>query len=323
MGYDLKSKKESDVTKKTPFGGTAVRNPVGLNLPQDRPDLNDRGGLNPRGTGLKGKLQANSGDIRSIWPKIVEYTGLSEYESKVYLSLLSLGNSGARKLSLHCDVPRTKVYGTLKKLIDYGLVVEIPGSPKQFAPSHPNEAFDTVLNLTKKKALDFDTVVQTLVKTHEKNKEETGPQKKLVWYLDADDDIKGKCSEIIRQSQNELIILTNEDGLGILFNSAHRLLDEVQEEGVDVRLYSPLDPKHNALARELAYIYQVKMVEVETPLLFINSDHRRFLLAKISSQSQENPFESAIFSDDQTLLNLVSLLLIDGKSKALLETLLA
>ncbi len=97
----------------------------------------------------------------------------------------------------------------------------------------------------------------------------------------------------------------------------------MQEEGVDVRLYSPLDPKHNALARELAYIYQVKQVEVETPPLFINSDHRRFLLARISSQSMENPFESAIFSDDQTLLQLVSLLLIDGKSKALLDTLLA
>ncbi len=99
------------------------------------------------------------------------------------------------------------------------------------------------------------------------------------------------------------------------------LLDEVQEEGVEVKLYSPLDPKHNALARELSYIYLVKQVEVETPLLFINSDHRRFLLARIATQGSENPFESAIFSDDQTLLQLVSLLLIDGKNKALLNLL--
>jgi sugar-specific transcriptional regulator TrmB len=170
----------------------------------------------PKRSSLKAKSDSSLGDIRSIWPKIVEYTGLSEYESKVYLSLLSLGNAGARKLSLHCDVPRTKVYGTLKKLIDYGLVVEIPGSPKQFAPSNPNEAFNTILNLTKKKAMGFDTVVQTLIKTHEKNKEETGPQKKLIWYLNENDEIKGKCSEIIRQSEEELIILTSEDGLSPL-----------------------------------------------------------------------------------------------------------
>jgi hypothetical protein len=73
-------------------------------------------------------------DILSLWPKIVEYIGLSEYESKVYLSLINLGTAGARKLSINCDVPRTKVYGTLKKLIDYGLVVEIPGTPKKIQP---------------------------------------------------------------------------------------------------------------------------------------------------------------------------------------------
>lgn len=168
--------------------------------------------------------------------------------------------------------------------------------------------------------MDFDTVVQTLIKTHEKNKEETGPQKKLIWYLNENDEIKGKCSEIIRQSEEELIILTNEDGLGVLFNLAHRLLDEVQEEGVEVKLYSPLDPKHNPLARELSYIFQVKQVEVETPLLFINSDHKRFLLAKIAPQINEAPFESAIFSDDATLLQLVSLL-VDSKKKVLLKSL--
>lgn len=319
MGLTTKKEDETIVTRKAPFKGTAIRNHDEFKLTQDRRDLDTL--YAQKASVIKGKIQ-NPGDIRSIWPKIVEYTGLSEYESKVYLSLLSLGNAGARKLSLHCDVPRTKVYGTLKKLIDYDLVVEIPGSPKQFAPSNPNEAFETVLSLTKKKALDFDTVVQTLIRTHEKNREETGPRKKLLWYLDVDDDIKGKCNEIIRQSQEELIILTNEDGLGVLFNSAHRLLDDMQEGGVEVKLYSPLDPKHNALARELAYIYQVKQVDVETPLLFINSDNRRFLLAKVAPNGGERPFESAIFSDDQVLLKLVSLLLIDGKSKSLFNPIL-
>jgi len=50
-------------------------------------------------------------DLLLIWPKMVEYAGLSEYESKVYLSLLGLGCSGARKLSITCNVPRTKVHG--------------------------------------------------------------------------------------------------------------------------------------------------------------------------------------------------------------------
>ena len=260
-------------------------------------------------------------DIISIWPKIVEYIGLSEYESKVYLSLINLGTAGARKLSLNCDVPRTKVYGTLKKLIDYGLVVEIPGTPKQFAPSHPGESFNTILNITKEKATDFDSIIKHLETIHEKHKEETGPKKKLVWFLEQELDIKGKCNEIIRQSEESLTIVTTDDGLEILFNAAHRLLDEMLENGVEIKLYSPLDPRVNPLARELSYIYQVKKVAVNTPIMFINSDNKRFILAKLAPRGTENPFESAMFTEDIELLDLICLLLVNGHKEILLKTL--
>ncbi|HUV34906.1 MAG TPA: helix-turn-helix domain-containing protein [Candidatus Desulfaltia sp.] len=261
-------------------------------------------------------------DLLQIWPRIVEYIGLSEYESKVYLSLINLGTVSVRKLSINCNVPRTKVYGTLKKLIDYDLVVEIPGHPKQFSPSNPGESFNTILNITKEKATDFDNIIKKLNEVHEKRKEKLGPEKKLIWFLDKEHNIKGKCNEIIRQSEEELNIITTEDGLEILFNAAHRLLDEMLESGVEIKLYSPLDPKVNPLARELSYIYQVKQVEVETPILFINSDNKRFILAKLAPRGAEKPIESAMFTEDKDLLDLVHLLLVDGK-KQLLKTLQA
>lgn len=261
------------------------------------------------------------GELLSTWPKIVEYTGLSEYESKVYLCLIGLGNSGARKLSLFCDVPRTKVYGTLKKLIDYGLVVEIPGAPKRFVPASPDDAFSAILNIVRRKASDFKSVVQNLVETYEEAIEKSGPREKVVWYLNEESDIMGKCKEIIGQSKHAVVILTNADGLSLLFNSAHRLLDELNERGIDVKLYSPLDPKTNPLARELSYIFEVERVDVATPVLFLDSDHRQFLLAKIAKPGDERRLKSAIFSDDPTILSMVSLLLMDDK-KALLKTVL-
>lgn len=260
-------------------------------------------------------------DLLQIWPKIVEYIGLSEYESKVYLSLINLGTAGARKLSLNCDVPRTKVYGTLKKLIEYGLVVEIPGAPKKFSPSNPKESFSTILNLTKEKAEDFDNIIQRLESVHETNRVQTGPQKKLLWFLGKEDDIKGKCNEILRQTTTEISIVTTEDGLEILFHSAHKLLDEMEEKGVEIKLYSPLDPKENPLARELSYIYQVKKVEVNTPIIFINSDSKRFILGRLAPRGSEHPFENAMFTEDKEILDLMCLLLVNGPKKVLLNTL--
>jgi len=303
------------VSRKKRREGTSTTNNDHQTTHRERPDLYNR---NKRS---RFKDKKKYSDLVSIWPKIVEYIGLSEYESKVYLSLINLGTAGARKLSLNCDVPRTKVYGTLKKLIDYGLVVEIPGTPKQFAPSNPGESFNTILNITKEKATDFDSIIKHLENIHEKHKEDAGPQKKLVWFLDQDHDIKGKCNEIIRQSEVSLTIVTTEDGLEILFNAAHRLLDEMLENGVEIKLYSPLDPRVNPLARELSYIYQVKKVAVNTPILFINSDNERFILAKLVPRGSEKPFESAMFTEDIELLDLICLLLVNGHKEILLKTL--
>jgi sugar-specific transcriptional regulator TrmB len=299
------------VTRKKDKLGVALKKTFSLTRHLERPDLDKKP--------IVTRFMDNSDykDLFQIWPRIVEYIGLSEYESKVYLSLINLGTAAARKLSLNCDVPRTKVYGTLKKLIDCDLVVEIPGHPKQFAPANPVESFNTILNITKEKAKDFDNIIKKLNEVHEKRKEKLGPEKKLIWFLDNEHNIKGKCNEIIRQSEEELNILTTEDGLEILFNAAHRLLDEMLESGVEIKLYSPLDPKVDPLARELSYIYQVKQVEVETPILFINSDNKRFILAKLAPRGAEKPIESAMFTEDKDLLDLVHLFLADGKKQLL------
>lgn len=315
MKFSEERPRPKGVSRKKRKKGTSTTNNDRQTTHRERPNLYNRN----RKSRFENKKKYS--DIVSIWPKIVEYIGLSEYESKVYLSLINLGTAGARKLSLNCDVPRTKVYGTLKKLIDYGLVVEIPGTPKQFAPSHPGESFKTILNITKEKATDFDLIIKHLEKIHEKHKEDTGPKKKLVWFLEQDLDIKGKCNEIIRQSEEALTIVTTDDGLEILFNAAHRLLDEMLENGVEIKLYSPLDPRVNPLARELSYIYQVKKVEVNTPILFINSDNRRFILAKLAPRGSENPFESAMFTEDVELLDLICLLLVNGHKEILLKAL--
>jgi sugar-specific transcriptional regulator TrmB len=250
-------------------------------------------------------------DLLATWPKIVDYTGLSEYESKVYLSLLSLGSSGARRLSLHCRVPRTKVYGTLRKLIDNGPVVEIPGSPKVFTPSNPAEAFEALLDDFRRKALDFDEVLQALTRTHENKREEARPRKKIVWYIEEEGETKRKCLEMIGRSQRSLTILTNEDGLGLLFNSAHRLLDENNDRGIRVTLHSPLDPRTSALARELSYVVQVNKVDFKAPVIFINSDDEQFLLARIASKEEAHFFEDSIFSGEEELLALFSITLLE------------
>jgi len=315
LEYTEKRPRTKGVTRKKQEKVTAKQNIKDKKRDQGRFNVQDRTkNKSTRYGSLKRKQ-----DILTLWPKIVEYIGLSEYESKVYLSLIDLGTAGARKISINCDVPRTKVYGTLKKLIEYGLVVEIPGAPKKFSPSNPKDSFEAILNLTKEKAEDFSQIIEKLEKLYTEKDRQKGPIKKIVWYLSPNEDIKGKCSEIIRQTERTLNVITTEDGLEIIFNSFHRLLDELQENGVEIKLHSPLDVKIHPLARELSYIFQVQKVNVKTPFLFINSDTKRFLLARLARRGSEKPFISAMFTEDKELLELIHLLLLNNQNKLLLQ----
>ncbi|MDO5845681.1 MAG: helix-turn-helix domain-containing protein [Methanocorpusculum sp.] len=71
--------------------------------------------------------------MRAVQPEIFdEYTipleelqelGLSEYESKVYLTLSILKVATAKSLDTICGVPRTRIYPTLKSLADKGFIL--------------------------------------------------------------------------------------------------------------------------------------------------------------------------------------------------------
>ena len=64
----------------------------------------------------------------------------------------------------------------------------------------------------------------------------------------------------------------------------------------------------------------MKKVEISTPLLFIDSDNRRFVIAKLDEQDMTATIEFAVFSDDSIILSLVSLLTVDMKRRSTLKT---
>jgi len=53
---------------------------------------------------------------------ILREIGLSETESRIYLSLINSGATLAGEISKHCDINRTHTYDALEKLVNKGLV---------------------------------------------------------------------------------------------------------------------------------------------------------------------------------------------------------
>ena len=253
------------------------------------------------------------------WDKLSEHVGLSEYEARVYLSLVTSGASEARKLSMVCGVPRTKIYGTLKKLIERGLVVEMPGEPKKFSPVSPAKAFKTYLQSFREKTSDkvislveSDRLISLLEEAYQKANVELKQEKGEVWIIHRRSEILRIIREMLSRARTSVDVITTANGLVLFYKAASKLLDKLVEEGVTVQIGAQIGSFNGTLARELNYVCQVKRVDVSLPILFLCVDGREILLAELRPDDFGTHYgeDVGFFSRKPTLCALVSPLLL-------------
>ncbi len=88
--------------------------------------------------------------------------GLSRYESKAYLALLRKGSLPVSDLAYHAGIPRTKAYGTLKKLAKKGLATATYDKPVVYTATPPRDAFGELLVEQETKIKGMRNAVETL-----------------------------------------------------------------------------------------------------------------------------------------------------------------
>jgi len=107
--------------------------------------------------------------------EVLREIGLSETESKVYLSLLTLGSALAGEITKHSGINRTNVYDALDRLIEKGLASYIISNGKKiFEPTDPKRLTEL---LDEKKEL-LDNVMPNL----EKRFKESKPKEEAIIY---------------------------------------------------------------------------------------------------------------------------------------------
>lgn len=107
--------------------------------------------------------------------KVLRDLGFSEREGKVYLALLELGETKVGSIAAKTRLQHSKVYQTLEKLIDRGLVTYvIHGKIKHFHAQDPKQ----ILSLLKEKERGFLEILPLL---EEKQKQAKSPQTARVY----------------------------------------------------------------------------------------------------------------------------------------------
>ncbi len=132
--------------------------------------------------------------------KTLTQMGLTEYESKSYISLASLITAKADTISKESGVPRSKIYTTLDSLEQKGFITIEKGRPLKYTIKPPNEVFEIY---KRKVTKQIDDTEKTITQIYESKLPNFNAP---IWSIEGEDTIINKEYELIKRAQTTLNI---------------------------------------------------------------------------------------------------------------------
>ncbi|MFX0051025.1 MAG: TrmB family transcriptional regulator [Candidatus Hodarchaeota archaeon] len=134
--------------------------------------------------------------------------GLSNYESRAYLTLLSAGIGTAKEVSNGSKIPFGRVYDVLSSLENKGLVDKQESRPRKFIAKEPKVALNNLLAMKKaevssltKKAISIEEKLSSLHKVM--------PEGSLFWSVALGESAIDQYIKKVSESEKEIQIIIN------------------------------------------------------------------------------------------------------------------
>lgn len=130
--------------------------------------------------------------------------GMTEYEARAYIGLVSSGPTTAGDLSATANVPHSRIYDVLSKLERKGWIEVQSGRPTRYQAKPPSEA----LRLTRlEREREFRGASETVLKELGPVYEEKAEMKKPdVWVIRGTRNLIGKIGEMFARAEAEVLV---------------------------------------------------------------------------------------------------------------------
>lgn len=134
--------------------------------------------------------------------------GLTDYEIKAYLYLLSAGLSTASQISESANIPYSKIYEVLNSLERKGWIKSQEGRPRLYYPKSPREALEeTKLRMEDKIRIWQKIVLSDLQPVYEKRGSKEKPD---IWIFRSMPDAIAKIKEMLNNVKSEILVAAPE-----------------------------------------------------------------------------------------------------------------
>ncbi len=230
--------------------------------------------------------------------------GLTEYQARIYLTLLDLGGAIASQLPSLSRVPRTRIYSTMSQLHEKGLVEIIPEKPTKYVPV-PIEAYiEKVAERKRLEASELEMNVDdyslefAITPTVEVQK--AGRFEAIYGRRN----VRERLSKMYDGAKKEILLVGTWASPTRLVRARLPWIEEKSKEGLVLRYAFPVDSTTMDDVKVLEGLTDVRTIDMNLPIYFMVKDSEELLLCHPIPNDEvvHRGDDIAIWTDDEGIV---------------------
>jgi HTH-type transcriptional regulator, sugar sensing transcriptional regulator len=210
-------------------------------------------------------------DTNNDLPGSLEEFGLSKYEARAYLTMIGKGSLAVSEIAYYANLPRTKVYQTVKKLEKKKLAVISKQKPLICSAIPPEEAFAEIVNLHDRRVKNMRKIVDSLQKINDESQRPKGSEERRYFILDANSTLE-RIGSLIADSRSSVTATLDPWGLRLLSQCKASIVRALTT-GVRLRIILGSQCIGNENVFQLPDGIELRTAEVASNLIIIDSSY--------------------------------------------------
>jgi sugar-specific transcriptional regulator TrmB len=229
------------------------------------------------------------GASSTVVPSLVAL-GFSLNESRAYAALLTIGSAATGyEVGVRAQIPRSAVYGVLRRLVKVGAARAIAGAPERFVPAAP----DDLLSMLRKR---FDASAETLADAVRKL--DAAPPVPDAFSVRGYDRVLEEAERIVRAAKERVAVSGWAREIGALASELKR----ADKRGAHVLVFS-----HSALGATPGDVFSYELPEEELETfwkhrLVVVADDRTTLIGA----TEQRETDTAVVSDTPAIAEIAT-----------------
>lgn len=227
--------------------------------------------------------------------------GLTEYQARVYLTLLDFGEAIASQLPSLSRVPRTRIYSVMDQLHEKGLVEIIPVKPRKYRPVPISSYIEKVARDLKSKAKDMEKQARAYSREFEVKRKAEAEKVGRLKAIYGRRNVREVLSRMYDAAREEVISIGTVQSPKRILGSRLPWITRKSKEGLDLKYAFPVNSFSMEAVKKLTEYADVRSIDMILPIYFLVVDAQQVLICHPipNDESFLRGDDIAIWTDDE------------------------